>query len=38
MNSSALPICKLELAFFGRGVWETVTLEAWWPSGLSNSL
>jgi hypothetical protein len=29
MNSCALPVCELELVFFGRGVWETVTLEAW---------
>jgi len=38
MNSCALPICKLELVFFGRGVLETVTPETRWPSRLSNSL
>jgi len=29
MISCALSICELEHVFFGRGVWETVTLEAW---------
>ena len=38
MNSCALLVCKLEHVFFGRRVWETVTLEAWLPSGLSNLL